>query len=133
MNRLGLGASLSQEKKTTLQKQSIDETLRKRILGKDHKLPPTKPKFHHSGASQPKISPKSAPHRNKNDDDRDEEEGRSSLGKSSRNHILSSIDDSKAKRAPKRGGNYLDEVLAEKACRQSRKRRREGKVRIEEM
>lgn len=123
MDRLGLGASLSQENKTTLQKQSIDETLRKRILGKDHKTPPTKPKFHRSGTSQPNPPPKLAPDRSKDDDDGDEEQGRSSLGKSSK-HILNSINDPKAKKAPKRAGNYLDEVLAEKACRHSRKRRK---------
>lgn len=131
MCSLGLGASVSQELQAKQHQHDADEKLRLQLLGKDYKTHATKQtsKF----LPNPKAKPKPTAPPQKTEANSDVEEGRSSLGKSKRlnkNHSLPIIDNTDTDKAtttprpPKRPSTYLDQVLAEKAYKRSKKSRK---------
>lgn len=131
MCSLGLGASVSQELQAKQQKHDADEKLRLQLLGKDYQKHATKQtsKFLPNPV-HPKAKPKPIAPPQKTEANSDDEEGRSSLGQSKRldkKHSLPIIDDTDIDKAitmpqpPKRPSTYLDQVLAEKAYKRSKK------------
>lgn len=133
--RLGLGATIPHEGEAKQQKQDTEEKLRRHLLGKDYAKQRAKHVKAGSriGSGTSHLGSESEPRatKPKAEVDSDVEEGRSSLGKSKRpnmKHSRQDIDDIDGTPAmsipPKRSNNYLDEVLAEKAFKRSKKLKR---------
>lgn len=143
-NRLGLGASISKEGEIKRQKQNTDDFIRKQLLGRDYKksqsnraIDGTKLGFDvgHVG-----VKPRPAPVKRPVDES-DDEGGRSSLGRSKRQKPGKELrsgtleaagtkveaghpNASTASQSRKKSSNYLDEVLANKSHRKSKKNRK---------
>lgn len=122
------------------QESAATERLRKQLLGKNARAP--RGALTTSGAMMPgqkfaasKARPKLPP---KRDASEDEDEGRSSMGKSRRiatvdvtaqENLVGAGDEDgptaviPAAASKKRGGSYLDQVLAERAAKKKRKRK----------
>ena len=131
MCSLGLGATVSQELQAKQQKHDADEKLRLQLLGKDYQKHATKQtsKFL-PNPIHPKAKPNPIAPPQKTEANSEVEEGRSSLGKSKqldKKHLQPTINDTDTDKAittprpPKRPSTYLDQVLAEKAYKRSKK------------
>ena len=149
MDSLGLGAKVPEDGEVRRQELSSNDKLRRQLLGKD--MAKHYGKFGNTGklgtgAMSVESKPRPTPVRRAAEDD--EEEGRSSLGKSKRRKTFdkqeSAMQDYNAeakeattsrlskdatRRSKKSGNSYLDEVLAEKQRKkQKKKRKREKEV-----
>ncbi|MCJ1429100.1 hypothetical protein MMC29_007013 [Sticta canariensis] len=144
---LGLGASISKEVEIKRQKEKTDDILRRQLLGRDYKKLQANRSSDgtKSGFGVRQVRVKSLPTPLKRPvDESDDEGGRSSLGRSKRSKLDKELQNGKMEAAGTKGeaidsntttaltasqvreksGNYLDEVLANKSLKKSKKKKR---------
>lgn len=149
--RLGLGGTIPKDGEVKMEATSIDK-LRKQLLGKDHakKHADGKRREEQNKSRLGALHLGSKPHtRQREDDGSEDDEGRSSLGKSK--HRVHEIEEGvdtgviflkqsdramldqpvNPPRSTKRASNYLDEVLADRSRKKRKSKRKKQKATAE--